>query len=117
MDDDEEFPAELAEKMEENEGLKAVYKKQWNKIKDFINKGKVRDTYNLQILSLDPEYLSKMVIGVFEKQSTAFKINAAFGFVLRHNETGELKYHYTSNNSRVLSAPMLVQNGQTSWNF
>ena len=47
---------------------------------------------------------------VFEKQKTAFKVNATFGFVLKNNETGELRYHYSSSNTRVLTAPFLIQN-------
>ena len=62
------------------------------------------------MFSLDVDYLRDLVYSVFVKQKTAFKINAAFGFVLRNNETNELKYHYASSNTRVLNAPAFVQN-------
>jgi hypothetical protein len=44
-----------------------------------------------------------MVRRIFKQQTTAFKINLSFGFILRNVETGELRYYHSSqNNSRLL---------------
>ena len=46
---------------------------------------------------------------MFGKQATAFKVIAGFEFVLWNNETGELRYHYASSNTRIPNAPFLIQ--------
>ena len=106
----EELPQDLFEQLRANESLLNLYREQWNKIKDSTKRGKLRDTYNFRLFCLDVDYLRDLVYSVFVKQKTAFKINTAFGFVLRNNETNELKYHYASSNTRVLNAPAFVQN-------
>jgi hypothetical protein len=51
-----------------------------------------------------------MVHQIFRQQTTAFKINVSFGFVLRHMETGELRYYHSSqNNSRIFYVPHLIR--------
>ena len=48
---------------------------------------------------------------IFQDQTTAFKLNLSFGFVLFNNETEQMQYHHTSANSnRVFEAPFLVRN-------
>ena len=105
-----DIPEDLLEELQENEALQILYKEHWKKIKDSTKHGKIRDTYNFRLVSLDSDYLSQLVHDTFEKQQNAFKVNAAFGFILRNNETGELRYHYASSNTRVLNAPAFVQN-------
>ena len=52
-----------------------------------------------------------MVQSVFVRQSTAFKLNISFGFILRNVETGELRYFHTSyNNHRFFEVPHLIRN-------
>jgi hypothetical protein len=42
-----------------------------------------------------------MVRRIFRQQTTAFKINPSFGFILRNVETGELRYYHSSQNNAV----------------
>ena len=43
---------------------------------------------------------------IFTDQSTVFKLNVSFGFILRNNETGALQYYYASrNNDQVFEEP------------
>jgi hypothetical protein len=52
----------------------------------------------------------EMVRRIFRQQTTAFKINLSFGFILRNVETGELRYYHSSqNNSRFFDAPHLIR--------
>ena len=52
-----------------------------------------------------------MVQHIFANQTTAFKINVSFGFMLRNVETGELRYYHSSqNNARFLDVPHLIRN-------
>ena len=90
--------------------LQDLYRKQWRKIKDSKTEGKVKNMYNFRLVSLDLDHLHEIAKSVFDEQKTAFKVNAAYGFVLKNNETGQLRYHYTSSNTQLLTGPMLVQN-------
>ncbi|CAB3995824.1 Hypothetical predicted protein [Paramuricea clavata] len=47
----------------------------------------------------------------FEDQTTMFKLNLSFGFVLFNNDTEQMQYHHSSaNNNRVFDAPFLMRN-------
>ena len=51
-----------------------------------------------------------MVRRIFRQQTTAFKINLSFGFILRIVDTGELRYYHSSqNNSRLFDVPHLIR--------
>ena len=49
---------------------------------------------------------------LFDQQTTAFKLNCSFGFVLREKESGRLRYYHSSNNccGRLLEEPSLNTN-------
>ena len=54
---------------------------------------------------------------VFDAKTSAFKVNVAFGFLLRHVETCELQYYYASNNTRLFTEPILVTNQESFLRF
>jgi hypothetical protein len=48
---------------------------------------------------------------IFDDQSTVFKLNLSFGFILFNNDTEEMQYHHSSaNNSRVFDTPFQIRN-------
>ena len=47
---------------------------------------------------------------IFYRQTNAFKMNLSFSFILQHQETGEYRYHYASNNNQILNSPRLIRN-------
>merc|ERR1712024_376518 len=50
---------------------------------------------------------------IFENQTTKFRINVSFGFVLRHKETGELRYWYPSHGGdRLRLQPPMIRHAQ-----
>jgi hypothetical protein len=52
----------------------------------------------------------EIVRRIFRQQTTAFKINLSFGFILRNVETGELRYYHSSqNNSGFVDVPHLIR--------
>jgi hypothetical protein len=47
---------------------------------------------------------------LYRQQTTAFKINLSFGFILRNIETGVLRhYHSSQNNARFFDVPHLIR--------
>ena len=48
---------------------------------------------------------------IFEDQTTVFKLNLSFGFILFNNDTEQMQYHHSSaNNNRVFETPFLIRN-------
>ena len=54
--------------------------------------------------------IPQLLRAIFREQKTAFKINLAFGFVLRNINTGEIRYYYPLQNGHVFDNPVLIQN-------
>ena len=73
----------------------------------------VQDWYNYRLHSTDITELERYVDDIFRDQTTAFKLNLSFGFVLMNNETGQTQYHHSSvNNNRVIETPFQTRNVQ-----
>lgn len=51
-----------------------------------------------------------MIQRIFRQQKTAFKVNLAFGFILRNGDNGEVRYYYPSRNGFVFPEPFVVAN-------
>ena len=48
---------------------------------------------------------------IFHDQTTRFKLNLSFGFILFNNDTEEMQYHHSSaNNNRVYDTPFQIRN-------
>ncbi|XP_071476144.1 uncharacterized protein [Diadema antillarum] len=85
-----------------------VYREHWLDIRDRQSFGRVHRFYNFHLPNLNNEILREKAQKVFEQQSSVFKINASYGFVLCNNETNECRYFYASRNTKVLNEPALV---------
>ena len=52
----------------------------------------------------------EMVRYLYRQQTTAFKINLSFGFILRNIETGVLRYYHPSQNNGIFfETPHLIR--------
>ena len=55
--------------------------------------------------------MSVILRNIFEKQRNAFKLNIAFGFILKNEESDEVRYYYYhSQNGQVFESPSVVRN-------
>ena len=73
-----------------------------------------QDVYNIRLHDgFTVDNLLAELRNIYNRQRSAFKINLNFSFVLRNVETGELRFFYASNNTNLLSIPMLVHNERT----
>ncbi|XP_071491915.1 uncharacterized protein [Diadema antillarum] len=94
-----------------------VYRERWLDIQDRQSFGRVHRFYNFHLPNLNNESLREKAQKVFEQQSSVFKINASYGFVLCNNETNECRYFYASRNTKVLNEPALVTNKSSFQEF
>ena len=64
---------------------------------------------------MDTRELQEPLRQLFDQQTTAFKINCSYGFLLKNKTTNRFRYYHSSNNccGRYLEEPSLVTNSQT----
>ena len=87
----------------------------WASARTHVVNGPVQTRYNHRLTSMDTRDLHEPLRVLFDQQTTAFKINLSFGFILREKQSGRLRYYHSSCNccGRFLEEPSLVTNSQT----
>ncbi|KAJ7365748.1 hypothetical protein OS493_002464 [Desmophyllum pertusum] len=108
-EEEEEAPLAILEKVED--GCRECFKENWS---NYIRtchqvKEKTVDIYNYRLQNQGAE-LEEVLRHVFRQKRNAFKVNLAFGFILKNVETGEVRYFYPSQNGFVFDAPFLITN-------
>ena len=54
--------------------------------------------------------LRAIIHRIFQQQTSSFKFNFTFGFILKNTKTGEVRYFYPSQNGFVFDETVLIQN-------
>ena len=92
--------------------LQDAVRDNWGSIRTHVARGPVQTRYNRRLASLDTRDLHEPLRELFDQQTTAFKLNCSFGFVLREKESGRLRYYHASNNccGRYMEEPSLITN-------
>ena len=92
--------------------LQDAIRDNWGSIRTHVARGPVQTRYNRRLASLDTRDLHEPLRELFDQQTTAFKLNCSFGFVLREKESGRLRYYHASNNccGRYMEEPSLITN-------
>ena len=94
----------------EDPDTRDVYVQHWREIDTHRVKGPIQDRYNFVLSDLRPQHFDSLVRSIFYEQTTVFKLNLSFGYILRNIESGELRYFYASfNNNRFLETPYLIR--------
>lgn len=92
-----------------DDGYSDLYLRFQKYIESSINTGPFTTTYNYQLTNLNNETLVNFTRQVTNTQTSAFKISASLGYILRNNETQELVYYWASRNNQLLfDQPFLV---------
>ena len=95
--------------------LRDAVRENWASVRTQVVNGPVQTRYNQRLTSLDTRDLPEPLRVLFDQQTTAFKINVSYGFVLKENQSGRLRYYHSSNKccGRYLEEPSLVTSSQT----
>ena len=89
--------------------FRQIYRKNYNSIHTRVFRGRIKNVYHFMIINdLNDSTVKKFLGEVVDDQSGDFKLNIALGFILRHIETGELRFFHTSQNSMLLDTPTLI---------
>ena len=105
-----ELPSEINLDVEDE--YKPIYRKHYQTIRTRVNRGRLRTMYHFLVTGdytreKAKEYFSSIQLELNGKNS--YKINAAFGFILRNHRTQELKFFHPSNNSMLYELPVTVK--------
>ena len=84
----------------------------WASVRTHVVNGPVQTRYNHRLTSLDTRDLHEPLFVLFDQQKTASKVNVSYGFVLKENQSGRLRYYHSSSNycGRLLEEPSLIAN-------
>ena len=106
-----ELPSEINLDVEDE--YKPIYRKHYQTIRTRVTQGRFRTVYHFLVTGdytrdIAKEYISTIDLQLNRQHS--YKINAAFGFILRNHRTQELRFFHPSQNSMLYELPMLVKN-------
>ena len=105
-------PVEHAANDELSSAIRDAVRENWGSVRTHVVNGPVQTRYNHRLTSLDTRDLHDQQFLLFEEQTTAFKVNVSFGFILKQKATSRLRYYHSSNNccGRYLEDPSLITN-------
>ena len=89
-----------------------VVREHWSTIRTRVARGPVQTRFNYRLTTLDTTALEEPLNRMFQEQTTAFKINLSYGFILRNKDTRRYRYYHASCNccGRYLEQPSLITN-------
>ena len=95
------------------EEYREIYTRHFKTIQTRVHRGKIKLVYHFLMTE---NYSSKLVkeymSGIWDEHKNGFKVNAAFGFILKHTDTQELKFFHPSNNNTIFELPKLIMNNR-----
>ena len=105
-------PVEHAANDELSSAIRDAVRENWGSVRTHVAQGPVQTRYNHRLTSLDTRDLHDQLFLLFDQQTTAFKINCSYGFLLKNKTTNRFRYYHSSNNccGRYLEEQSLVMN-------
>ena len=86
-----------------------IYKKSWKTIKPSVKKGRFKDVYHFPLFTSTNNEITSKAQEIVANYNENFKVNVAFGFILRDRSTDDLKFFHPSNNTMMFETPRLMQ--------
>ena len=85
-------PVEHAANDELSSAIRDFVHENWASVRTHVVNGPLQTRYNHRLTSLDTRDLHDQQFLLFEEQTTAFKVNVSFGFILKQKATSRLRY-------------------------
>ena len=104
-----ELPHDL--ELDVDDEYKEIYRKNYRTIRTRIDKGRFRTVYHFLVTSDYTRDLACDFLAAVDFQfspQNSYKVNAAFGFILRNIRTNELRFFHPSNNLMLYEIPVVV---------
>jgi len=92
--------------------IRETIQNHWRQIRTRQSRhNRLQDWYSYRLTAQGHQQFPEYLRQILADQSSVFKINLAFGYILRNNETDALQYyHASSNNHLVLDEPYQITN-------
>ena len=88
--------------------IKTIYEHNFSTIKTRVIQGRIKSMYHFLITGTYD--ISEYIAKIKADQSGSVKINVAFGFILKHKLSGELRFFHPSHNSTIFKLPVKISN-------
>ena len=87
-----------------------LYQRYWGGIRThYTTERRVQDRYNVRLETTNVRSMRGVFLAIMMEQTSRFKVNVSFGFILRHTKNNTFRYFHPSQNiGRVLERPRLV---------
>ena len=92
------------------DGYEEIYQNNWSVIRERVKVGRFKDTYHFPLFTILDSEISQKVEHVLGRYNQSIKINIAFGFVLKHVTTEDMKFFYPSNNTLLFETLRYLRN-------
>ena len=86
-----------------------IYKRNCRTIKQSVKQGRIRNMYHFPLINSGDKDILEKAKEVIGKYNGKFKVNAAFGFILRNITADDLKFYHPSNNTMLFINPRLME--------
>ena len=92
-----------------DEGLRHVYRVNRPLILETFREGQIESVYNFPVTNqVTVGQLMAFANEVYNRQNTAFKLNVNFGYILRHRDTGEVRYFRPFEHEGLFETPIYI---------
>ena len=92
------------------DGYEEIYENNWSVIRQRVKIGRIKDTYHFPLFTISDSEIAQKVEHVLGQYNQSIKMNIAFGFIVKHVTTEEMKFFYPSNNTLLFEVPRLLRN-------
>ena len=92
------------------DGYEEIYQNNWSVIRERVKVGRFKDTYHFPLFTILDSEISQKVEHVLGQCNQSIKINIAFGFILKHVTTEDMKFFYPSTNTLLFETPRYLRN-------
>ena len=95
------------------EEYKEIYTRHYGTIQTRVYRGGIKYVYHFLITeNYNPSLLEEYLAVIRAEHINGCKLNAAFGFILKHLDTQELKFFHPSNNNTIFEEPKRLLDNQ-----
>ena len=95
------------------EEYKEIYSRHYDTIQTRVSRGRRKYVYHfLMTENYSPRLLDEYLSVIRSDHENGYKLNAAFGFILKNVDTQELKFFHPSNNNTIFELPKRVLDEQ-----
>ena len=109
--DDKTYTPWIDEKGDTDEKLKEIYQQNAHVIDRGFRQGNHMDEFNFVINNNSTyEELHNHLRDIYQRMNNSFKINMAFGFILKNVEDESYRYFYAHNNAGIFDTPKTISN-------